>query len=61
MFFCVMLFVWQFMLDLLAVMQMTNDEKDAEIVLLRQQLRIVERKQAPGLYIPRWQKVVVAT
>jgi len=36
--------VWQFLLDLVAVLRMTDDEKDLEIMLLRQQLRIVERK-----------------
>jgi putative transposase len=59
-FFRVMLFVWQFVLDLVAVLGMTDDEKDLEILLLRQQLRIVERKQARGLQIPRWQKVPLA-
>jgi len=56
----VMLFVWQFVLDLVAVMRMSDGEKDLEIMLLRQQLRIVERKQARGRHIPRWQKVPLA-
>jgi putative transposase len=60
MFFRVMLFVWQFVLDLVAVLRMTDDEKDLEIMLLRQQLRIVERKQVRGPQIPRWQKVPLA-
>jgi hypothetical protein len=60
MFFRVMLFVWQFVLDLVAVMRMTDDEKDLEIMLLQQQLSIVERKQARGPQIPRWQKVPLA-
>jgi hypothetical protein len=34
-----------FVLDVIAVSSMTDDEKDVEILLLRQQLRIVERKQ----------------
>ncbi len=37
MFLRMMLFVWQFVLDLVAVMRMTDDEKDLEIMLLRQQ------------------------
>ena len=53
MFFRMILFVWEFMLDLAAVMRMGNDEKDLEILLLRQQLRIVERKQPRGPQIPR--------
>ncbi len=60
MFFRVMLLVWQFLLDLVAVLRMTDDEKDLEIMLLRQQRRIVERKQARGPQIPRWQKVPLA-
>ena len=57
MFFRVMLFAREFALDCLAVMRMTADEKDWEIMLLRQQLRIAERKQTRGPQIPRWQKV----
>jgi hypothetical protein len=60
MFFRVMLVVWQFLLDLVAVLRMTDDEKDLEIMLLRQRLRIVERKQARGPQIPRWRKVPLA-
>jgi hypothetical protein len=48
MFFCMIMFVWEFVLDLVAVMHMTDDAKDLEIMLLRQQLRIVERKQKRG-------------
>jgi putative transposase len=57
MFFRTILFVWEFLLDVLAVSRLTDDEKDLEILLLRQQLRIVERKQERGPQIPRWQKV----
>ena len=57
MFFRVILFIWDFVLDLAAVSRMTDDEKDSEILLLRQQLRIIERKQERGPQIPRWQKV----
>jgi hypothetical protein len=60
MFFRVMLFRWQFVLNLVAVLGMIDDEKDVEIVLLRQQLHIVKRKQARGPQIPRWQKVPLA-
>jgi len=60
MIFRIMLFVWAFVLDLSSVCGLTEDEKDLEIVLLRQQLRIVERKQARGPHIPRWQKVPLA-
>jgi putative transposase len=60
MFFRMMMFVWEFMLDLVAVIRMTDDARDLEIMLLRQQLRIVERKQNRGPQIPRWQKVPLA-
>lgn len=48
MFFRVILFIWDFVLGVIAVRGMTDDEKDVEILLLRQQLRIVERKQERG-------------
>ena len=60
MFFRAMMFVWEFVLDLVMVMRMTEDAKDLEIMLLRQQLRIVERKQKRGPQIPRWRKVPLA-
>jgi hypothetical protein len=46
MFFRVMLFVWQFGLDLITVICMTDDEKDLENMLFRQQPRIVLLGQA---------------
>jgi hypothetical protein len=57
MFFRVTLFVSRFLLDMVALMRMTDDEKDVEIMLLRQQQQIVGRKQERGPQIPRWQKV----
>jgi putative transposase len=57
MFFRNVLFVWEFVIDLVAVSRLTNDEKDLGILLLRQQLRIVERKLERGPQIARWQKV----
>jgi hypothetical protein len=60
MLFRMVLFVWEFVLDLVSVMRLSDDEKDLEIMLLRQQLRIVERKQARAPQIPRWQKVSLA-
>jgi hypothetical protein len=60
MFFRILLFIWEFVLDVAAVSRLTEGEKDLEILLLRQQLRIVERKQERGPRIPRWQKVPLA-
>jgi hypothetical protein len=47
MFFRMVMFLWEFVLDL-------------EIMLLRQLLRIVERNQKRGPQIPRWQKIPLA-
>jgi putative transposase len=60
MFFRIELFIWAFVLDVVAVCRLTEGEQDLEIMLRRQQLRIVERKQARGPHIPRWQKVPLA-
>jgi len=60
MFYQVMTFLWSFLLDLVIVSRMAASEKDLEIVLLRQQLAIVERRQKRGPQIPRWQKVPLA-
>ena len=58
--FRIILFVWEFMMDIATVRGMGSDEKDLELLILRQQLRIAERKQARGPQIPRWQKVPLA-
>jgi hypothetical protein len=47
-------------MDVLAVSRLSDEEKELELLLLRQQLWIVERKQARGPQIPRWQKVPLA-
>jgi hypothetical protein len=59
-FFQMMLFVWMFILDLAVICRMSDEAKDRELLLLRQQLRIVERRQKRGPHIPRWQKVPLA-
>ena len=58
--FRVVLFVWESLMDVLAVSRLGDEEKELEILLLRQQLRIVERRQERGPHIPRWQKVPLA-
>jgi putative transposase len=60
MLFRMVMFVWEFALDLLAVLRLAADAKDIEILLLRQQLRIATRQQERGPHIPRWQKVPLA-
>jgi hypothetical protein len=58
--FRVVLFLWEFLMDVLAVSRLGDEEKELEILLLRQQLRIVERRQERGPQISRWQKVPLA-
>jgi putative transposase len=60
MFFRMVLFIWEFVLDVAAVSRLTEGERGLEILLLRQQLGIVERKQERGPQIARWQKVPLA-
>ena len=47
-------------MDVLAVSRLSDDENELELLLLRQQMRIAERKQERGPQIPRWQKVPLA-
>ncbi|WP_119071287.1 hypothetical protein [Aggregatilinea lenta] len=53
MFFRIVLFVWEFVLDVAATSRLTAGKKDLELLLLHEQLRIVERKQARGPQILR--------
>lgn len=48
--------VFTLMLDVFALRRQSQHEKDLEILLLRQQLRIVERKQTRPLRLSRWEK-----
>lgn len=40
--FRLILFLWEFLMDVLAVSRLGDEEKELELLLLRQQLRIVE-------------------
>ena len=48
---------WSFILDRALVHRISEREKDIEIMLLRQQLRIVERRQRRGPGLERWDKL----
>ena len=48
------------MLDILTLHRQSEHEKDIEILLLRQQLRIVERKQPRTYQLSRWDKLNIA-
>ncbi len=47
------------LLDLISLIVRSNSDKDLEILLLRQQLRILQRKQPSGPRISRWEKVTL--
>ena len=47
-------------IDVLAVVRLSKQEKDIEVLLLRQQLRILERKQRHPPRITRWEKLTLA-
>jgi hypothetical protein len=46
-------------LDVLRILRMTGEEKDLEILLLRQQLMIVRRKQQRGPTVTRLEKLIL--
>lgn len=60
MFFSMMALLVDLLIDLLVSRRLSAPEKDLQIALLRQQLRIVERHQKRGPQIPRWQKLPLA-
>src|SRR5215217_4301689 len=47
-------------LEVLARLRQSEREKDIEILLLRQQLRIVERSQSRPRHLSRWEKLSLA-
>ena len=48
------------MLDLVALVRLSDREKDLELLRLRQQLRILQRKQSHPPRIARWEKLTLA-
>jgi len=57
-FFLVHLIV-SFLLDLITVTRRSERDKDIEMLLLRQHLRILQRKQPHWLRLSRWEKLTV--
>ena len=49
-----------FLLDLIVTLSRSDQEKDLEILLLRQQLRILQRKHPHPPRISRWEKLALA-
>ncbi|HSH77975.1 MAG TPA: integrase core domain-containing protein [Herpetosiphonaceae bacterium] len=52
--------IFSCLLDLFAIMWRSDHEKDLEILLLRQQLRILQRKRPCPPRISRWEKLALA-
>jgi putative transposase len=50
-----------FMLDLFTTSRLSDQEKDVQILVLRQQIRILQRKRAQPPRVSRWEKCVLAT
>ncbi len=59
MIFLLLTHVWSALLDLIWVARRTEQDKDVEILLLRQQLRILQRKQPHPPRISRWEKLTL--
>ena len=59
MIFLVLQHILSFLLDLLTMASGAERDKDLEILLLRQQLRILQRKQSHAPRISRWEKLVL--
>jgi hypothetical protein len=60
MFYLVLAQVLSLLLDLLAIHQRSEQQKDLEILLLRQQLRILQRQHPTAPCISRWEKLGLA-
>lgn len=52
--------IFSLLIDLLAVTRLSDGEKDLEIVLLRQQLGILQRKHPRPLRVSHWEKCSLA-
>ena len=52
--------VFELMLDVLGVLKQSELETEIEILLLRQQLRLLERKQRRPPQVSRWEKLTLA-
>ena len=57
---CVLAQVFAILVDLLAMGRRSADEKDLEIVLLRHQLRLLQRRQPAPARLARWEQLPLA-
>lgn len=51
--------IFSMLLDLIGLSRQTDHDKNGEILLLRQQLHILQRKQSHPLRISRWEKLTL--
>jgi transposase len=61
MLYCLLTYALTLFLDLFATLGIANSDKDLEIILLRQQLRILQRKVNARPRLPRPEKLILAT
>ncbi len=59
MIFFLLAHVWSVLLDLIWVTRRAEQAKDIELLLLRQQLRVLQRKQPRPPRISRWEKLTL--
>ncbi len=59
MIFFVVAHIFSLLCDLAGLSRQTDHDKDVEILLLRQQLHILQRKQSHPLRISRWEKLTL--
>ncbi len=52
--------LFSFLLDLFSITRRSDHHKDLEILLLRQQLSILQRKHPKPPPISRWEKLILA-
>ncbi len=60
MFFSLLAALLAFLLDLVTLACTSDQAKDLELLLLRQQVRILQRKQPRRLHISVWEKLPLA-
>lgn len=59
--FLILHVVFSFLLDLAHILRRSDHDQALELVLLRQQLRVYERKAKPPPRLSRWEKVTLAS
>ena len=58
--YCILAHILAFLLDLIATLQCSQHANDLDILFLRQQLRILQRKHAHPPRLARWEKLGLA-